>query len=268
LSKPRRPSGRVNLQQPNSARMYDYLLGGSANFAVDRDAADEMQQIFPDSAHYCRCNRSFLGRVVRYLVQQGISQFLDLGSGIPTVGNVHEIAHERNPDARIAYVDHEPVAVQHARQLLGDEERRVTVNEVDIRDPEAVLNAPGVRELLDFSRPIGLLAVGILPFVLGDEAAAVMAYYRDRLPAGSYAAVSHVSRMSMTEEQIEAVMEIMKRTPTPEQHRTPEEIRALLDGYTLVEPGLVPVPRWRPGHEPTDDEVHRSNCYGAVGYRP
>ncbi|KAA5830709.1 hypothetical protein F1721_21940 [Saccharopolyspora hirsuta] len=261
------PPEGVNVTKPNSARMYDFLLGGSHNFEVDRRAAEDMQQIFPDAAFYARSNRAFLGRVVRYLIDAGIEQFLDLGSGIPTVGNVHEIALERRPGARVAYVDHEPVAVRHARHVIGDDEDRVTITEADIRRPDEVLDAPGVRDLLDFSRPVAVLAVGVLPFVPGDEAAAVMAQYRDRTAPGSYAAVSHLSRIGMTEEQMAAGLEIMRRTPTPEQPRTPEEVRDLLPGYTIVEPGVVPVPQWRPDREPTEDEISRSNCYGAVGHR-
>lgn len=259
----------VDAQRPNAARMYDYHLGGSANFAIDRDAIHEVLQHLPEGSHYARANRAFLRRVVRFLnTEQGIDQFLDLGSGIPTVGNVHEIAHRDDPNARVAYVDVEPVAVHHAKHLLGDSETRVTVTRADIRQPRTVLNADGVAGLLDFDRPIGLLAIGVLPFIPEDEEAReVLAAYRAALAPGSYCAISHISRTSWTEEQMNTLMEIMASTPTPERERTPKQIEALLDGYELLEPGAVPTPQWRPDREPDEDDVRWSNCYCAVGYR-
>ncbi|MHA6804095.1 SAM-dependent methyltransferase [Salinifilum ghardaiensis] len=261
------PPPEVNDAQPNSARMYDFLLGGSANFAVDREAVADMQRVFPDAAHYAGCNRAFLGRVVRYLCRIGIDQFLDLGSGVPTVGNVHEIALAENPAARVAYVDHEPVAVHHARRLLGAGEERVSVTQADLRDPDAVWNAPGVTGLLDLTRPVGLLAVGVLPFVLGGEARALMTEYHRRLAPGSYAAVSHLAQLGMTDEQLAAGLEVMRRTPTPEEPRTVDEVREVLAAYALVEPGIVPVPTWHPESSPSEDEVQRSNCIGGIGRR-
>lgn len=257
----------VDLERPNAARMYDYLLDGSANFAVDRAAIDEILGLIPNDAHYAQCNRAFLGRAVRYMaVEGGIDQFLDLGSGVPTVGNVHEIAHRHNGAATVAYVDFEPVAVRHARRILGDSEDRVTMNEADIRDPRTVLSAPGVAGLLDFSRPIGLLAVGILPFVPEGEVQRLLASYRAAIAPGSYLAISHISRIGWTEEQMAALMDVMSRTPTPERERTPEQIRALMEGFEVLEPGLVPTPQWRPDQEPSAEDVRQSNCYAAVGY--
>lgn len=261
----------VNVDRPNSARMYDYYLGGSTNFAVDRDAVHRVLRVLPEATHYMRSNRAFLWRAVRYLVRHaGIDQFLDLGSGIPTVGNVHEVAHEDDPDARVAYVDFDPVAVQHARRLLDDSgEDRVTVTELDIRDPDAVLNAPGVAGLLDFDRPIAVLAVGILPFIQDDdEVRALMARYRDANTADSYAAISHLSALSWTREQLAEALEVLEDTATPERHRDRDEIRALLPGYTFVEPGVVPAPLWRPDQPPTEEEVRTSNCYAGVGHYP
>ena len=258
-----------DLKAPNAARMYDYHLGGSANFAVDREAIDEILTWLPEGSHYARANRGFLGRAVRHLVNEvGIDQFLDLGSGVPTIGNVHEIAQSQNPGARVAYVDFEPVAARHARHLLEQEgAQRVTVTEADIRDPSTVLSSPGVADLVDFDRPVAVLAVGVLPFVPDGQAQDLMATYRDATVAGSCAVISHISRTCWTEEQMQRLMVIMRRTPTPERERTPQQIRTLLPGYTLVPPGVVPVPEWRPETAPSDDDVHRSNCYGAVGFR-
>ena len=257
-----------NVDAPNSARMYDYHLGGSANFGVDRAAVDEILQWLPDGSHYARCNRAFLGRAVRHLVNEGIDQFLDLGSGVPTVGNVHEIAQKQNPNARVAYVDYELVAAQHARQLLAAEgAQRVTVSQVDIREPQTVLTAAGVAGLLDFTQPVAVLAVGVLPFIPDGEVKDLLAAYREAIISGSALVVSHISRIGWSQAQMDQLMEIMRRTPTPERERSPDAIRELMAGYTLTPPGLVPVPQWRPDMPPSTDDVSRSNCYGAVGYK-
>lgn len=258
-------TGEIDMENPNSARMYDYYLGGSANFAVDREAADAAEAIMPHARDYAKANRAFLGRAVAHLASQGIDQFLDLGSGIPTVGNVHEVAGRYNPGVRVAYVDYEAVAVAHARLLLGDDPL-VSISQADIRHPDQVLSARGVARLLDFGRPVGVLAVAILPFVPDqNEAVALTAAYRRACVPGSYLVVSHISALSATPEQVVATEEIMARTPTPARWRSPAEIAELLTGYTLIPPGLVPNPLWKPTHEPDEDEVHSSNAYGAVG---
>ncbi|MDI2027788.1 SAM-dependent methyltransferase [Saccharopolyspora sp. TS4A08] len=264
LPEPERTGGEVDVERPNSARMYDYYLGGSTNFAVDREAAEAGLRAMPYARDYAVANRAFLRRAVSHLVQQGIDQFLDLGSGIPTVGNVHEIAHRHNPQARIAYVDHEPVAVAHARALLG-ENPMVTIDEADIRDPESVLRAHGVAKI-DFDRPVAILAVAILPFVPDQaEATALTATYRDACAPGSYLAVTHISQLAATDEQVVAAEEVMARTPTPVRWRPPHEIAELLDGYELLPPGLVPTPSWHADRPPSDDEIARANAYAAVG---
>jgi hypothetical protein len=205
---------------------------------------------------------------VRYLIEQGIDQFLDLGSGIPTVGNVHEVAHQLNPAARVAYVDIEPVAVAHARRLLADFDN-VSITQADIREPATVLAEPGVAELLDLTRPIAVLAVAILPFITDDaEATQVVAGYREACVPGSYLAISHTSALSVTEEQQARGAAVMAKTPTPVKWRTAEEIRPLLAGYTLVEPGLVWTPLWRTGPDGLPawlPDPAEANAYAAVG---
>ena len=253
--------------RPNSARMYDYYLGGSAHFAVDRQAADDALEVLPQSAVYARANRAFLGRVVRFLLEQGIDQFLDLGSGIPTVGNVHEIAHRTNPRARVAYVDHEPVAVAHAKRML-EGQKNVTITQADVREPGSVLNAPGVTEMIDFERPLAVLAIAILPFVPDDtEARELVAAYRDAGPLGSWLAISHISQASATDEQVRVAHEVMARPPTPGAWRPRESIRELFAGYRLAEPGLVLSPLWRPDREISPEEAAEANAYGGVGLR-
>lgn len=178
---------------PNVARMYDYFLGGSHNFASDRERAHEILAARPDFAEIARANRSFLRHAVERLLDQGIRQFLDLGSGIPTVGNVHEIAHRHDPDARVAYVDNERVAVAHSAAIVADVPN-ATITDADLRDAEAVLAAPGVAGLLDFARPVGLLAVTALHFVAeAEEPGALLSRYRRNLAPGSVLVVTHVS---------------------------------------------------------------------------
>jgi SAM-dependent methyltransferase len=254
-----------DVTHPNVARMYDYLLGGGANFAVDREAADAAEAAWPYLRQGARIQRAFLGRAVRCLAEQGVDQFLDLGSGIPTAGNVHEIALRHNPAARVAYVDYEPVAVQAARGMLGGDPR-VSVTQADIREPDAVLSAPTVAGLIDFSRPVAVLAVGILHFLPDtDDPAGLLGVYRDACPPGSHLAISHASQVSLPDEQVARFLAAYARSTTPALWRTVEQIRPFLDGYRLVDPGLVLLPLWRPDYPVSDTHAAESNIYGAVG---
>ncbi|MFR9730009.1 SAM-dependent methyltransferase [Saccharopolyspora sp. MS10] len=251
--------------RPNSARMYDYYLGGAAHFAVDREAADDALAVLPQSAVYARANRAFLGRAVRFLLDEGVDQFLDLGSGIPTVGNVHEIAHRVNPDAKVSYVDHEPVAVAHAQRMLAGLPN-VSITQADVRDPEGVLRSPGVAGMLDLSRPVAVLAIAILPFVPDDdEVLDLVSRYREASAPGSWLAISHISQVSATDEQVRVAHEVMARTPTPVLWRHPESVARLFTGYRLVEPGLVLSPLWRPDRPISHAEAAEANAYGGVG---
>jgi uncharacterized protein (DUF1778 family) len=257
-----------DVTHPNVARMYDYFLGGGANFAVDREAADAAEAAWPYIRQGARIQRAFMGRAVRFLAQQGVDQFLDLGSGIPTVGNVHEIAHRHNKAARVAYVDYETVAVHAARSMLADE-RWVNVTQADIRDPDAVLSAPTVADLIDFSRPVAVLAVGILHFLPDtDDPAGVLAAYRDACPPGSHLVISHASQVSLPDEQVARFLAAYARSTTPALWRTVAEIRPFLDGYRPVDPGLVLLPLWRPDYPVSDTQAAESNIYGAVGTLP
>lgn len=259
----------ADFHQPNIARMYDYHLGGSANFAVDRDTAEEALRIAPTERDYCFANRGFLARAVRYLATEaGIDQFLDLGSGVPTVGNVHEVAHAHNPHARVAYVDWEAIACHHGRHILGGE-HRVSVTEADVCDPDTVLSAPGVAGLLDFTRPVAVIAFGIFDIIPSADGAGLAAAYREACPSGSALAVSNNAQLSRTDEEVAGLRSLLAGTSTPQLHlRTPSEVAALLPGYRLVEPGVVPAAQWRPGQPVTEEEARRGNVYGAVGLLP
>ena len=263
--------GRADVDLPSIARIYDYHLGGSANFAVDREAGDELERIYPDQLAYCRYNRGFLWRAVRTLaVDFGIDQFLDLGSGVPTVGNVHEAAQRCYSRARVAYVDWEAIAVHHAWRLLGPEQTRVTVTQADVCEPEVVLNSPGVAGLLDFTRPVGILALGILDITTpAGGAASLMARYRDACCRGSALAVSNAAQLTASDTQVGQINALMAGSSTPRMHwRSREQVAGLLPGYELLEPGVVPTAAWRPEQSVSDAEADRSNAYAAVGLRP
>jgi hypothetical protein len=235
----------VDLDRPSVARVYDYYLGGSHNFAVDREMARGVLEAMPDVPRLAQDNRAFLRRAVRYAVDQGIDQFLDLGSGIPTVGNVHEVAREGNPEARVAYVDWDPVAVAHSRALLAGDERTVAVS-ADLRDPRGVLADPALRALLQTDRPIAVLLVAVLHFLHDDDRPAeLIASLAAEVVPGSLIVVSHASPVGQPAELARAA-ELYKRSNSSVRTRSQAEIAALFGDLPLVEPGLVPTPLWRP----------------------
>jgi hypothetical protein len=255
----------IDFERANAARIYDYFLGGAHNFASDRAQAAKIVAANPDMPRVCRVNRDFLGRVVRWCLAEGVDQFLDLGSGVPTVGNVHEIALARRPEARIAYVDFEPVAVQHAREITAGLDG-VSVTRGDLRQPEEVLRDPGVADLLDFDRPVAILAVAVLHFI-DDDLPAIFGRYRDALGAGSILALNHGSSDQddpVLAEGVRAIERGYRGAATPVVLRDRTQIRALLDGFELVPPGLVDPAHWpvpSPGVEPV-------GAYAAVGRAP
>jgi hypothetical protein len=232
------------------ARVYDYYLGGSHNYAVDRDAARQLLAAVPEAPLFAQTNRAFLRRVVRHLVNHGIRQFLDLGSGIPTVGNVHEIAQAAAPDSRVVYVDIDPVAVTQSLSLLRDNPRATAIVG-DVCEPIRVITHPQVRDLLDFRRPVGVLMVAVLHFVPESaDPAGIVAELRAHLAPGSYLALSVLSAEDQTPEQTEEGAAVYRRIDNPLTVRTTADVVRLLDGFEIVPPGAVPVPQWRP--DPAD----------------
>jgi hypothetical protein len=251
----------VDPDVPNAARMYDYYLGGSHNFAADRAAAEQVKAAIPYAVDVARANRFFLHRAVRFCIEEGIDQFLDLGSGIPTAGNVHEIARGLGSPARVAYVDNEPVTVASAAALLEDEPL-ATITMADIRDPNAVFAAPGVRDLLDLSRPVALLTVAVLPFVPDeDDPVGIARRYRSRLAPGSVHVLSH-GTADHDPADLRALGEVYRNTANPVRLRTRDAVAEMLRGTDLVEPGLVDATEWRP--EDTTGGQHRG-LWAAVG---
>jgi hypothetical protein len=236
----------VPQDKPNVARMYDYYLGGHHNFSVDRRAAEAAMAIYPDLPLVMRANRAFLRRAVRFLAARGVEQFLDIGSGIPTAGNVHEVAQQANPAARVAYVDVDPVAVAHAQALLGHDPL-TTIVRGDVRQPAQILAHPQVRDLLDWTRPVGVLLLMVLHFVPDDEEAhGAVRVLRERMPPGSYLAISHAATDDIAEALREQMMGLYTRTSSPITSRSRDQIGRFFEGLELVAPGLVYLPQWRP----------------------
>jgi hypothetical protein len=238
----------VDLEKASAARMYDYALGGNHNFAVDRALVEELLRIQPDVKRFAIMNRAFMRRAVLFLIDQGIRQFLDLGSGIPTVGNVHEIAQAADPTARVVYVDNEHVAVAHSQLLLEGDPNTAIVH-ADITKPNLVLGDEATRRILDFNQPIGLLAITIGHYVLDQhDPIGVFATYRDALVPGSYLALTHLTDdfSSTTNDEI---IEKMKKSQNTVMSRTKAEIMPFFGDFELVEPGLVSTSQWRPERE-------------------
>jgi hypothetical protein len=260
---------------PNVARIYDYLLGGKENFAADRAAAGNFLAVIPDIAAIAADNRAFLARAIRYLAAEaGIRQFLDLGGGLPTRSNVHQIAQQVVPDARVAYVDYDPVVVRHGEALLANG-RNVAMAHADLTQPATVLDHPEVRRVLDLSRPLALICTATLYFV-PDEAHphAVIAEYRDRMAAGSYLVISHATSSAPGEaladeaaEEAEEVAGVYRQASAQLHLRTLTDIRRFFDGFELVEPGVVWMSEWRP--VPGARSAGRiQSLYAGVGRKP
>ena len=248
-------SDRVNTAVPNPARIYDYLLDGKDNYPADREVAEQVMAIAPVAREAVRDNRAFLRRAVRFLAgEAGVHQFIDLGSGLPTQGNVHEIAQATAPDARVVYVDNDAMVVTHSRALLaGDGSLAI---QADLRDPDAILGHPEVRELVDFEQPVALLLLAILHFIPDEQdPAGIVARYRDALPPGSWLALSHGTRDIPVRPDLSAeemaemgakVERLYQQTTAYIVTRSRAQVERFFDGFELVDPGLVEIQRWRP----------------------
>lgn len=236
------------------ARVYDYLLGGKDNFEPDRVVGDRLIRAVPDIQPLVRRNREFIQRAVRYLVEdEGIEQIIDVGTGIPTSPAVHETAREINPGVRIAYVDNDPIVLAHDRALLSREEGVVTFLG-DLVDPPSVLDHPGLREHIDFDRPVAVLFAAVFHFVTDDQdPGGIVAAYRKRMAPGSAMVISHLSRRHRPREAVDEFVRSYK-TSAPLVFRSEPEIRELFDGFDLVEPGLVPLHEWRPDSSAPDED--------------
>ncbi|MFG2062408.1 SAM-dependent methyltransferase [Micromonospora sp. NPDC048871] len=250
---------------PQTARIWNYLLGGKDNFAADREVGDQIIANLPQLAENARLSRAYLTRAIRYLAgDAGIRQFLDIGTGLPTADNTHEVAQSVNPQARIVYVDNDPLVLTHARALLvGTPEGATDYVDADLRDPAGILRQ--AARILDLGQPVALILMGILGHIESDqEAKSIIDSIMAELPSGSYLAMYDGSD---TSEAVTEAARIWNVSANPKYHlRSPERIAALFEGLELVEPGVVSVTRWRPdGADPDPAEIDQ---YCAVGRKP
>ncbi|MCX5239895.1 SAM-dependent methyltransferase [Streptomyces prunicolor] len=247
---------RLQLDRPHSARVWNFLLGGKDNYAADREAGEMIVQMFPDIALLARLQRRFLVRAVRYLTEEaGIRQFLDIGTGLPTVDNTHEVAQRIAPESRIVYVDNDPLVLVHAQALLtSTPEGACAYLDADVRDPEGILEV--AAQTLDFSKPIALTMLGILGQIPdSDEPEAVVGRFLDALPPGSYLALSDGTD---TNAALNQAISVYNANSASSYHlRGPERIAAYFKGLEVIEPGIVPTSQWHPepvdvGRDPSD----------------
>ncbi|MEU5536119.1 SAM-dependent methyltransferase [Streptomyces sp. NPDC020362] len=250
----------IDTSRPHPARIYDYLLGGKDNYAVDQRAGDELAAAAPEVRIGLQANRAFLQRAVRHVVACGVRQILDIGTGLPTSPNVHEVAHETAPDVRVAYVDNDPIVAAHANALLSSS-GATSVVLGDLRDPQAIVDDPDVRRTIDFDEPVALLLVAVLHFLTDAERPAqVVATLRDALPAGSFLVLSHATGDFADRSAAQAVY---NRATATLNLRSRTEVEGFFDGFELVEPGLAQVPFWRPDATPPP-RSHEIGVYGGV----
>ena len=249
------------------ARVYDYLLGGKDNFAADREAAEQAMRINPDIVSAARANRAFLVRTTSYLARQaGLRQFLDIGTGMPTNRNIHEVAQSIAPRSRVVYVDHDPIVLTHARALLTSAPEGVTdYLEADLREPGKILAE--AAQTLDFSRPVAIMLIAVLHLILDrDDPYDLVGQLVDAVVPGSYVIISHAASDLDTGAMISLtnrLNELMAQQAVPRTHR---EVAAFFAGLDLVEPGLVRIPEWRPAS--VSDTAVRAQMWGAIGRKP
>ncbi|WP_433172499.1 SAM-dependent methyltransferase [Actinoallomurus sp. CA-150999] len=256
----------IDTGKPSVARMYDYYLDGKDNYQVDRDAVDRIAQAMPEIRQLARENRAFLRRAVRYMARQGIRQFIDIGSGLPTAGNTHEVAQQIAPDSRVVYVDNDPIVLVHGRALLARDDN-TTVATADMREPTSVLEHPNTTKLIDFSKPVGVLLIAMVHFLTEEERPDVMGALRDALPSGSHITFTHVTRDGQSAAAVDQIESVYATTPTPIYFREHAQIARFFDGYDLVDPGLVTIDAWHP--DPADPAPEATRwLYGGVGRKP
>ncbi|MBB6414509.1 SAM-dependent methyltransferase [Streptomyces sp. AK010] len=257
----------IDISVPSVSRMYDYYLGGSHNFEVDREAARRAMEFMPGLPKIMQANRAFMRRAVRYAAGQGISQFLDIGSGIPTFGNVHEVAQAARPGARVMYVDHDPVAVAHSQAVLeGNDDAGVVA--ADLRKPQEILRSPEVERLIDLNQPVALLLVAILHFVEDeDDPYGAVAELCEALAPGSLLVLTHASYegIPLPPERAGGAVDVYEDIRNPLIMRSREEIARFFEGYDMVEPGLVAMPHWRPDTAPEDEDPYAFSGFAGVG---
>ncbi|MCP3818195.1 SAM-dependent methyltransferase [Streptomyces sp. A3M-1-3] len=257
----------IDISVPSVSRIYDYYLGGSHNFEVDREAARKAMEFIPGLPKIMQANRAFMRRAVRFALDEGVTQFLDIGSGIPTFGNVHEVAQAASDESRVVYVDHDPVAVAHSRAVLEGNER-ADIAAADLRKPQEILNSPQVTGLLDLDRPVALLLVAVLHFIEdADDPRAAVAELREALAPGSLLILTHASfeGIPVPEETAGGAVSVYKNIRNPLIMRSREEIAGFFEGFEMLEPGLVSMPLWRPDAPAVQEDPYAFSGFAGVG---
>ncbi len=260
------PSSRVDVTVPHSARIWNYWMGGKDNYAVDREAGDAVAAISPGIFELATQSRKFLIRTVKFLAEEaGIRQFLDIGTGLPTMDNTHQVAQRAAPDSRIVYVDNDPVVLAHARALLTNttDEGVTDYIDADFHDPDLIV--ADARNILNFTKPIAVMFMGVLGHVADyDEMRSIVARVVSAVPSGSYLVLWDGTDTS--EEQVEAAEDYKDTGGVPYEVRSPEQIARCFEGLEMVEPGLVSISQWRP--DPAAGDVAPVDGYGAVARKP
>jgi hypothetical protein len=260
---------KIDTSVPHVARVYDYWLGGKNNYAVDREAGDEAIRAYPDMRSSVRANRAFLRRSVRYLAEEaGIRQFLDVGTGLPSANNTHEVAQAAAPESRIVYVDNDPIVLAHARALLTSNPHGATgYLDADARDTAAILTGAG--ELLDFSEPVAVMLIAILQLITdADDPYKLVAELTAAIPSGSFLVITHVAgdMGRMTPGALEAARRLSELLPQRVNPRGREQVARFFDGLELIEPGVVPIQQWRPASD--DEAAAPAALWGGVARKP
>jgi hypothetical protein len=254
---------------PHIARVYNYWLGGTDNFAADRAAAEQVMASFPDITVSVRAQRSFLGRAVRYLVTEaGLRQFLDLGTGLPSAGHTHEVAQQAAPESRVVYVDNDPIVAAHARALLTSTPAGATdYLDADVRDTGRILRA--AAGTLDLSRPVAVMLLGVLHCIPGDDQPnAITRQLMAALARGSYLVISHPASDVATEQMTRSTRDYNQQSPVQLTMRSHGQVSQFFAGLDLVPPGVVQLHRWRPGAGDGPEQHHELANYGGVGRKP
>jgi hypothetical protein len=260
-------TSQIDTSKPHPARMYNAYLGGRDNYPVDREAVRQILRDFPEARAIALANRAFLQRAVRFLAgQAGIRQFIDIGTGIPSAGNVHKVAGEVAPDARVVYVDNDPIVNVHANALLTGSGTTAIVL-ADLRDPGAIMAHSRVRDLIDFSQPVAVLLIAILHFITDeDDPAGIVATLQDALPAGSFIALSHATGDFHPPDTVGQAVAVYKNATAPFVPRGFDQVAAFFKGFELAGPGLVQAPLWRPeGRRPRPKDLAKIGIYAGVG---
>jgi hypothetical protein len=263
------PQAEFRPEVPSTARMYDYYLGGKDNFPADREAAERVITMMPPGTIHTAAaqNRGFLGRAVNYLVTElGVRQFLDIGTGLPTMNSVHQVAQATNPDSRVVYVDHDPVVLAHAQDLLHGVPG-TTILRHDLRDPDAILADPGLRAMLDFTQPVAVLLIAVLHFISDEEKPAdIIGRLMNGLPAGSFLVISHATADSFA--QLDDAIGVYQNATSSMFNRSRAEVEALFTGLDLIDPGVVWLPQWHPAPDTgLADDPGQSLCWCGVAVK-